>query len=338
MHPTHPHLLVAILEDHTRPQPSAVKTSLVILNTTTHTVHPLLSGRDFYNSPRFSPSGAQLAWAEWDLPDMPWEGGEVHVAALTIAPDASTLTLKDAARVAGAPNAVSAGYPLWTGAGALLFTSDGNGLHFQNPSLLPPGASQARPALPAPLAQEFGAPAWFLGQSWAAPLGGGHTLWTAFSKGRAVLYVLDGAGGARREVTSPYVQIDDLTRVDDMAAVFVGKTAAEAAAVVLARFGTASLAGGGEVEVTFEVLKASAGKDFDAALFAKPEPITLDVQGAPLHVVYYPPTNPAYAGPEDANEKPPAVFSVHGGPTSMALQGFDIQKQFWTSRGWAWVC
>lgn len=111
--------------------------------------------------------------------------------------------------------------------------------------------------------------------------------------------------------------------------VFVGKTPSEPAAVVRATLSGAN--------AKYDVLKASAGKDFDSALFAPPQPITLQVAGALLHVVFYPPTNPAYEGSTDEAERPPCVFSVHGGPTAIAAQGLDITKQFFTSRGWGWV-
>jgi len=55
----------------------------------------------------------------------------------------------------------------------------------------------------------------------------------------------------------------------------------------------------------------------------------------PLYVNYYPPTNPDYTGPD--GEKPPCVLNVHGGPTGSANQVLSWSKQFFTSRGWAWL-
>jgi hypothetical protein len=39
-------------------------------------------GRDFYAFPRISPDGRSLAWIEWDMPRMPWDGTELKVAEL----------------------------------------------------------------------------------------------------------------------------------------------------------------------------------------------------------------------------------------------------------------
>ncbi|KAF9035131.1 hypothetical protein BJ165DRAFT_1562540 [Panaeolus papilionaceus] len=43
-HPTSPHLLASILEDHNNPLPAEVQTTLVTINTTTKAVHPLVKG------------------------------------------------------------------------------------------------------------------------------------------------------------------------------------------------------------------------------------------------------------------------------------------------------
>ena len=57
--------------------------------------------------------------------------------------------------------------------------------------------------------------------------------------------------------------------------------------------------------------------------------------GRTAHALYYPPTNPDHAGPDD--EKPPLLVDIHGGPTSAARSQFQLGVQFWTSRGFAVV-
>src|ERR671929_182335 len=49
----------------------------------------LVSGADFYSTPRVSPDGSRLAWLAWNHPNMPWDGTELWVGELD---DAGALT------------------------------------------------------------------------------------------------------------------------------------------------------------------------------------------------------------------------------------------------------
>jgi dipeptidyl aminopeptidase/acylaminoacyl peptidase len=57
--------------------------------------------------------------------------------------------------------------------------------------------------------------------------------------------------------------------------------------------------------------------------------------GGSGYAFFYPPTSPAFEGPED--ERPPLVVNVHGGPTSQVVGAFDPAIQYLTSRGLAVV-
>ena len=61
--------------------------------------------------------------------------------------------------------------------------------------------------------------------------------------------------------------------------------------------------------------------------------------GRTAHAWYYPPTGvldgEAITGKD--GERPPVVVHVHGGPTGAARPMFDLETQYWTSRGFAVV-
>lgn len=101
VHPTEPTLLVSILEDHKYCEPSDVVNTLCVINTTTKCVFPLVSGADFYASPKFSPDGTRIAWQQWCHPYMPWEGAKIFVANVVIRKDRQTITLKDSFTLRG---------------------------------------------------------------------------------------------------------------------------------------------------------------------------------------------------------------------------------------------
>ena len=65
VHPVHPNFLIAILEDHTDPHPSRVKTCLALIDANTSTVSKVVEGADFYSCARFSPDGKFISWQQW---------------------------------------------------------------------------------------------------------------------------------------------------------------------------------------------------------------------------------------------------------------------------------
>ena len=78
----------------------------------------LVSGNDFYSTPRLSPDGNRMSWLTWRHPDMPWVATEAWVG--DILPDG---TIGSARRVAGGPVELVF-QPEWSPDGDLYFVSD----------------------------------------------------------------------------------------------------------------------------------------------------------------------------------------------------------------------
>lgn len=80
-HPTLPHMVACVREDHTIDTPAAVVNDLVLLDLEQKSLRVLATGADFYSSPAFSPSGTKLAFVEWSHPSMPfWDTDLVVVS------------------------------------------------------------------------------------------------------------------------------------------------------------------------------------------------------------------------------------------------------------------
>ena len=334
-HPKWPHLLVSILEDHTIDNPSDIVNTLVVIDTHTKSIHPLVSGADFYALPTFSPDGSHIAWQQWHHPDMPWDGGEVYIADVIVRKH--TLTIKNEIHVAGARGKVSAGYPSWANNDTLIFTLDESG--FVNPWKYTKGKASA--LFPEPIPEDFGPPLWSLSFSCYALIDrkGELALFCATTNGRDVLYLVNLNGGSPPKlIESPFVMIDMIRTksLERGEVVFKGVKTDEMATIL-----RCSISSIGQED--FVVLKAASDVIVDGAplprdVISLPQPMTLRIpsDNSLLPVIYYPPFNPRYSGSSIEGEKPPCIVNIHGGPTGCEKQGLLWSTQYFTSRGWGW--
>ncbi|KAG1850041.1 alpha/beta-hydrolase [Suillus tomentosus] len=340
VHPVHTDLLVAILEDHTNDTPRTVRNSLCVVNSSAATVTSLVSTEDaeveFYAAPTFSPSGDKLAWQFWKHPDMPWEGGQIYVADVHYNSNTHTLSLSNTKLVAGEANNISACYPLWASNDKLLFTSDES--KFAN--LWEYTRACTKPVLSSVMQQDFCMPSWTLDNYSFALLdeNGTKAICVAWRAGRSVLYVVDIATGSYVEIKAEsfdFVVVNNVSRLSDYTFVFTGLQSNAPGAAMLC-----TLTGPSFVP-NFQVLRSTASASaapFPEGIISLPTPLEFKAAGdKTVYAVYYAPNNPAYAGSSIPGEKPPCVLGVHGGPTGLETQHLNWQKQYFTSRGYAWL-
>ncbi|KAL1752504.1 Alpha/Beta hydrolase protein [Schizophyllum commune] len=341
IHPTHPHLLIAVLEDHTKPNPADVTNSLCIIDTAKSFVRPLIHGADFYAQPRFSPDGKRITWQQWYHPDMSWTGSEVYVADF----DAGTLRADAITHVAGARRRVSIVYPTWASADTILFLSDESGF-YQPYKYTVESSARATPVLREPTDFDWNgnSPAWTFGWSFYAALEDGrHAIFTGTKDGRAAFFLVDLKSGEKHQLDIPYVTVDYLRLVptggSSSKLVFVGDLTDDGSATVQLTITPSSPLSSS----TYEVKKLSSRPtvfsrgELPKDLVSQPQPMTLTApDGHDIHVVFWPPNNPAYAGGLDG-EKPPCVVQAHSGPTGLTPPKLDLEIQYYTTRGWAWL-
>ena len=82
------------------------------------------------------------------------------------------------------------------------------------------------------------------------------------------------------------------------------------------------------------ILHRSSDLVLDDAYLSRAQAVEFPTaNGLTAHAFYYPPNNGDYQAPE--GELPPLIVESHGGPTSATSDVFSINKQYWTSRGFA---
>ena len=278
----------------------------------------LVTGSDFVAYPRVSADGRRLAWIQWNHPDMPWDSSTLRVAGF--GPDG----LVDPVNVAGGPDE-SVTEPAWDADGMLYFVSDRSGWW----NLYRWRDGEVRPVSPMP--REFGGPLWTHGASSYALTGDGRAVVRTSRDAVDRLGVLELDSGRLRELALPFTSLSDIRLLDRGTAVLLAGSAL--APPVLA---TVDLESG-----THRVLHQPATTGLGAEWISVPEAIEFPTVPGPrgeprtAHAWFYPPRNPGARGP--AGERPPLLVFVHGGPTSAARATFSLQRQFWTTRGFAIV-
>jgi dipeptidyl aminopeptidase/acylaminoacyl peptidase len=272
----------------------------------------LVAGPDFVSDPRWRADGGACCWLEWDHPDMPWDATRLVV--LELATGQRTV-------VAGGERRESVVHPTWAADGALWCCTDRTGhwsIHRWTPDL---GLE-----LVVDRHEDIGLPQWVFGQTAYALLPDGAVAYVRHEGGFERLSYRSASGDlvADVDLDVPYSSLEHLRAAGHSLVAVVASSTTEPH---VARLGL-----GGAVDV----LVPPRDLGLDPAWFAPPEAIDFPTAGDQVaHALYYPPTNPECVGPAD--ERPPLLVFIHGGPTSAARPMVQLSRQYWTSRGFAVV-
>jgi dipeptidyl aminopeptidase/acylaminoacyl peptidase len=311
--------MIWVREDHTTGTPQPVNTLVDVPLDGARPQHILQSGRDFYAAPRLSPDRRQLAWLEWDHPNMPWIGCELWVAEL--AEDGS---LNGKHRIAGGDDE-SIFQPEWSPDGILYFVSDRAqaGLDGRWWNLFRARAGAIEPIYP--LAAEFGRPQWNFRMSTFA-FGAAQMLICCYvQNGVHCLSRVDLASLEAKPLATPYQDISSLRAAGGCIYFRGGSPTSPPAIAELDLSSTRTTA-----------LKLSTTQDTDSfkGYLSVPEPVTFDTDnGLQAHGLFYPPRNVDFTSLD--GQLPPLIVHCHGGPTAAASPTLSWGTQYWTSRGFA---
>jgi dipeptidyl aminopeptidase/acylaminoacyl peptidase len=303
--------LICVREDHTGDGHEPINT-IVAIDLTMPDANGgqiLVSGSDFYASPRLSPDGQFLCWLSWNHPNMPWDGTELWVAAVHA--DGSLGTRQ---QIAGSATE-SVFQPEWSPDGVLYFVSDRT--NWWNLYRWQQGAIEPV----CPKAAEFGLPQWVFDMTTYGFESAASLICTYGEQGKQHLARLDLRTLTLTEIPTPYSAISGL-KVAPGYAVFIGGSTTDPSAIVRLDLQT------GEIEA----LRRSSTLKIDPGYISKPEPIEFPTEnGLTAYGFYYPPQNSDYQAP--AEERPPLLVKSHGGPTAATAATFNPSIQYWTSRG-----
>ena len=301
--------LIVVVEDH-RQSGEAIN-AIATIPLTGGLPHVIVSGNDFYSSPRLSPDGTALAWITWNHPQMPWDGTELWLADIT--EDGS---LSRPHRLVGNEKE-SVCQPKWSPAGTLHFISDATGWW----NLFRWEGERGEPLFP--MEAEFAGPQWSFGQSSYGFVDNRHILCTYQYQGETKLAELDTLARSMDEIDVPYSGIGGL-HVGNGYAVFTAASVDRPSALVRLNL---------ETRQTIEIRRSSS-LEIDPGYLSKPAVISFPTTGGfNAYGIYYRPQNKDFEAP--ITERPPLLVKTHGGPTAAASSAFNPSIQYWTSRGFA---
>ena len=301
--------LICVREDHTlsdlEPTNSLVSVSL----DGSKISQIVISGNDFYSSPRLSPDGSYLAWLTWNYPNMPWDGTELWIGKFE--EDGS---IAQSQCITGSTHE-SIFQPEWSPDGILHFVSDKTGwwnlYRWHNERLVALHEMEA----------EFGIPQWVFGYSTYAFISSNTIICSFIKQGITYLGNLDATTGKLDYIGSQYSRIE-WVQASPNYVVFICSSPTESLAVVKLDLNSFSK------HVLNQSNEVRTGSDF----LSNAEPIEFPTEhGRIAYAFFYPPKNRDYTAPPE--ELPPLLVKSHGGPTGMTYSEIDLEVQYWTSRG-----
>ena len=285
----------------------------------------LASGPDFVHSPAVH--GDRIAWIQWSHPAMPWDSTELVSACVERDAAGGVTGLTGERVVAGGPGE-SIVQPGFTPDAELVCCSDRSG--WWSPWRISLEDGTAAPLVDASRG-EIGGPLWVGGLRWWTALGGSRLVCSLTAEGGDHLALIDGAGAVATPDT-PFTEIGQVVAGGDATVLIVAATADSTPAPY--RITLAPGAAADRSAVRVERLCPAPDLGFETTWISVPRHVSFpSADGRLAHGLHYPPVNPDVEAPAD--QLPPLIVTVHGGPTSRARHRLDLAKQFWTSRGFA---
>ncbi len=270
-------------------------------------VKPLHEGHDFYSMPTLHPNGTRLAFITWDHPNMPWDESTLWMGELTS--DGSLINVQE---IAGG-NKESVFQPMWSPNGTFYYVSDRSG--YWNIYREDGECCYSMKA-------EFGQPLWVFGMSNYGFLDDGRIVSVYTQKGSDHLGIIDPERQTLETIDLPFTNYGSFKVAGNV----LYFTAASPTLHVLAKFDVK--------KGILERIRLSKEMEIDPGYLSLPEALEFPTEnGKVAYGFYYPPKNKEFEG----TDLPPLIVRSHGGPSTHAFPALNLEIQFWTTRGVAFL-
>ena len=271
--------LISVREDHRDKDRGAVNT-LVAVPLDGAATQVLISGKDFYSSPRISPDGSRLAWLTWNHPNMPWDGCELWTGEI-----AADGTITNQQLVAGGLSE-SIFQPEWSPDGILYFISDASGWW----NVYRADANWSVECV-CEMQAEFGAPQWIFGLSTYAFESADRIVCAFAERGLWRLGIINTATKSLQRIDAPYTEISYVCAAPGRAVFRAGSPQAPYSIIEM------DLSSRGP-----KVLQRASKIDIDSSFISEPQAIEFPTEsGLTAYGFYYPPKNADFAAPGAAS-------------------------------------
>ena len=274
----------------------------------------LVRGADFYMQPVWHPDGERIAWIEWDQPQMPWDGTRLKTARV----DAGRRSVSEETLIAGDTDT-----PVFQPA----FSPDGRWLTYivteeewDSLVVVDLATGERRVLVEGTTLAD---PAWVQGirvYGWAPD---SETLYYRRNeRGFASLWTVSVATGRTSKMETP-----EYTWMSQVAVSPKRNTVACIASSATIPERVVTMEGN-----THTVHRRSQSEMIPEADLSIPVSISWPTPGGvEVHGLYYPPASGRFSG----SGKPPAIVSIHGGPTGQTTADYSAEIPFFTNRGYA---
>ena len=271
----------------------------------------LAQGADFYMQPAWHPQMRFVAWVEWDFPQMPWDGTRLMLARWDqgrlhsprhLAGDADTPVFQPTFSPDGRYLAYLTAQGEWDALVLHDLETGQTRTLVEGTALIPP--------------------AWAQGMRAYTWLDDQRLVLLENQAGRAHILLVHLTDGVQRRTPQDYTWLRQPAALGPRQVAFLASSPQIPERLVVWDPETDR----------WTVLARTATESLPREALPQVQPLTWEgPEGFRLHALYYPPCCNRWGTP------PPAVVSIHGGPTSQRVWNFNPQAALFTGLGYAYV-